>query len=148
MWRILIDELLIFLIPFALYLVYRSLAVRRDRPALRSSGIPLMVATALGGVLAFSVLRRAEGTMVRMIIDGLLVFLVPFALWWGFHALRLRDPKAAMTIERGPLAWLTAAGLVLCIASIIVAEMMSPPHQAGYQRAVWKDGKLIQGEAK
>ena len=47
-----------------------------------------------------------------------------------------------------PLVWLSIAGLLLCIASIVGAELMSQPHADGYQRAIWKDGKLIQGESR
>lgn len=86
--------------------------------------------------------------MIRVIIDGLLIFLIPFAVWWGFQTFRLKDPKAAMRMERGPLAWLTLAGLVLCIGTIVIGEMARPAHTDGYQRAIWKDGRLIQGEAK
>jgi len=86
--------------------------------------------------------------MIRVVIDALLIFLIPFAVWWGFHSLRLRDPKAALRIEKGPMIWLSIIGLALCIATIIAAELAAPPHTEGYQRAQWKDGKLIPGEAK
>jgi hypothetical protein len=86
--------------------------------------------------------------MIRAVIDGILIFLIPFAVWWGVQSWRLKDPKAAMRIEKGPLAWLSIIGLILCIGTIIATEMMAAPHQDGYQRAQWKDGKLIPGEAR
>ena len=86
--------------------------------------------------------------MMRMVIDGLLIFLIPFAAWWAIQSWRLKDPKAAMQMERGPVAWLSIIGLILCIGVIVVAEMAEPAHTGGYQRAVLKDGRLIPGEAK
>ncbi len=86
--------------------------------------------------------------MIRLVIDALLIFLIPFAVWWGIQTYRLKDPKAAMQMDRGPLAWLSVIGLVLCIGVIVFTELKEPPHTDGYQRAIWKDGKLIRGEAK
>lgn len=86
--------------------------------------------------------------MIRMIIDGFLIFLIPFAVWWGIQTLRLKDPKAAMRIEHGPLAWLSIIGLILCIGVIVVTEIREPAHTGGYQRAVLKDGQLVPGGAK
>lgn len=86
--------------------------------------------------------------MIRLVIDGILIFLIPFAAYAGYQAFAERDPKAALRISKGPLVWLTMAGLILCIATIIVTEFRSEPHTAGYRPAVWKDGKLIEGEAK
>ena len=86
--------------------------------------------------------------MIRLVIDALLIFLIPFAVWWGIQSWRLKDPKAAMKMEKGPVAWLSVIGLLLCIGVIVVAEWHEPAHTGGYQRAIWKDGTLIQGEAK
>ena len=148
MWRILIDEILIFSIPFGLYVLYQAVMTWDARAALRFGRLPVVVLSIVGVLFAFGVLRRAEGSMFRLIFDGLLVFLVPFAAYAGYQMLAQRDPKAAFRISHGPLVWLTIAGLVLCIGSIVVTEMMRPPHADGYQRAIWKDGKLIQGESR
>lgn len=86
--------------------------------------------------------------MIRLIIDGLLIFLIPFVAHAAYQMYAQKDPKAALKISKGPLVWLTTAGLVLCIGTIIISELMSPPRTGGYNRAVLKDGKLIPGEVK
>ena len=148
MWRVLIDEILIFSIPFGLYVLYQMVIAWDWRAALTFGRLPTVVLSIVGALIAFGVLRRAEGSILRLFIDGLLVFLVPFAAYAGYQMLAQRDPRAAFRISRGPLVWLSIAGLLLCIASIVGAELMSQPHADGYQRAIWKDGKLIQGESR
>lgn len=86
--------------------------------------------------------------MIRLIIDGLLIFLIPFAAYALYQSFAQKDPKAALRIAKGPLVWLTMAGLILCIGTIIYAELKSQPNTAGYNRAIWKDGKLVEGEVK
>lgn len=86
--------------------------------------------------------------MWRLYLDGFLIFLVPFALYSGWRAWAERDPKAALRYSRGPLAWLTLAGMILVIGSIVVMELGRETHTGAYQRAIWKDGKLIPAEVK
>jgi len=86
--------------------------------------------------------------MIRLVIDALLIFLIPFAVWWGIQSWRLKDPKAAMKMEKGPFIVLTLIGLVLCIGVIIAGEVMAPHGEGGYERARWENGRLIGGRVK
>ena len=86
--------------------------------------------------------------MFRIIIDGLLIFLIPFAAYAMYQAWAEKDPKAAFRMTHGPFIRLTIIGLLLCIGTIVIGEIRAP-HVAGkYQPAVWKDGKLIDGVVK
>lgn len=86
--------------------------------------------------------------MIRIIVDGLLIFLIPFAVYASYRAFAERDPRAALQMTRGPFILLTIGGLLLCIGSIIFAELRAPHGAGGYERARWENGKLIQGEVK
>lgn len=86
--------------------------------------------------------------MIRIIIDGILIFLIPFAVYATYQAWAEKDPKAAMRMTRGPFIILTIIGLALCIGTIIYAEFRAPHGTGGYERAQWKDGKLIDGKVK
>lgn len=86
--------------------------------------------------------------MWRIWLDGFLIFMVPFALYAGWRMIAERDPKAALRMTRGPVAWLSLAGLLLVIAVMIIVELGRTNHPEGYQRAIWKDGKLIEGGYK
>lgn len=86
--------------------------------------------------------------MVRIIIDGLLIFMIPFAAYAIYQAWAEKDPKAAFRMTHGPFIRLAIIGLLLCIGSIIVGEIRAPHIAGEYQRAQWKDGKLIDGTVK
>lgn len=86
--------------------------------------------------------------MWRLYLDGFLIFLVPFALYSSWRAWAERDPKAALRYTRGPVAWLSLAGLILVVGSVVISELRETPHTGGYQRAIWKDGRLIPAEVK
>lgn len=86
--------------------------------------------------------------MWRIVLDAVLIFLIPFAIFAMWQSYAQRDPKAALRLERGPAAWLTIAGLVLVIGSVFLWELTAEKHTGGYSRAVWKDGKLIPAEVK
>ena len=86
--------------------------------------------------------------MIRAIIDGLLIFLIPFAAYAGYQVIAQKDPKAAFRMTHGPFIALTIAGLLLCIGTIVVSELLKPPATGGYQRATWENGQFKQGEVK
>ena len=84
--------------------------------------------------------------MIRLIIDGLLIFLIPFAAYAAWQAWAEKDPKAAFRMSHGPFIALTISGLVLCIAAIVIGELRAPHGDGGYERARWENGKLIEGK--
>lgn len=93
-------------------------------------------------------IRETVNSMIRLIIDGILIFLIPFAAYALYRAWAEKDPKAAMRMTRGPFIVLTIIGLALCIFTIVIMEWRAPHGSGGYIRARWEDGKLIQGEIK
>ena len=86
--------------------------------------------------------------MIRLILDGLLIFLIPFAAYAAYQMIAQKDPKAAFKMTHGPFIALTIIGLVLCIGVIVFGEVMNPSHTGGYQPATWKDGVFTQGTVK
>lgn len=86
--------------------------------------------------------------MWRLYLDAVLIFLIPFAIYSAWNAWVERDPKAALRYSKGPLAWLTLAGLVLVIGTIVFWEASKDRHIGPYQRTIWKDGQLIPAEVK
>ena len=85
--------------------------------------------------------------MIRLLLDGLLIFLIPFAVYALYRAWAEKDPRAAFRMTHGPFIKLTIAGLLLCIGTIVIGELRAPHFAGGYQRAQWKDGRLIEGQA-
>ena len=86
--------------------------------------------------------------MIRIIVDGIPIFLIPFAVYALYQAWAEKDPKAAMRMTHGPFIVLTLIGLVLCIGVIIAGEVMAPHGEGGYERARWENGRLIEGRVK
>lgn len=86
--------------------------------------------------------------MIRIIIDGLLIFLIPFAAFAAYRAFAERDPRAAFKMTRGPFIVLTILGLLLCIGTIVYGEVRASHNAGGYERARWENGRLIEGQVK
>jgi len=86
--------------------------------------------------------------MIRALLDGLLIFLIPFAVYAGYQVIAQKDPKAAFRMTHGPFIALTIIGLLLCIATIVANEATKPARTGGYQPATWENGQFRQGQAK
>lgn len=86
--------------------------------------------------------------MIRAILDGLLIFLIPFAVYAGYQMIAQKDPRAAFRLTHGPAIALTLIGLGLCIAVIVGNEATKPAHTGGYQPATWENGQFRQGQTK
>jgi ABC-type uncharacterized transport system permease subunit len=95
--------------------------------------------------------------MIRIGLECALVFLLPAALYFGYHYLA-RDvvdgktgvPKAFGEIMDGaPLVWLFAAGTVLLFAMLAAfATLQDQSIDKPYEPAIYKDGKITQGGQK
>ena len=65
--------------------------------------------------------------MLRVMLPRLLLFVVPFAIWfvWRQVSLRTGRPMGAT-----PWAWLFAAGAALAALSLVVTALLQPDNRA------------------
>lgn len=82
--------------------------------------------------------------MIRMILERVVLFALPFALFaayvWVFHQ-RIQAPR-----PNTPWFWLTAAGLVLVIASFLYVGLMDGETTKGvYVPPQYVGGKIVPG---
>lgn len=83
--------------------------------------------------------------MLRIILTQLFLFLLPFACYatWLWLSKKGENPESW---SRGPVAWLTLAGLALTITGFVaVALLNSSPEGKEYRPAEFRDGVLIPG---
>jgi hypothetical protein len=85
--------------------------------------------------------------MIRAYIEEALLFLLPFAVFATWLIIRKRNPLE-FTNWDGVKFWLTAAGLVLAIASVIIVALIAEPHTGAYVPARIENGRLIPGEVR
>ncbi len=88
--------------------------------------------------------------MIRVLIENLLLFLLPTALYVSFALLvRPSDRSAVQVINRAPILTLAILGasLVAIVLSVFGNVGDGKPGQA-YEPAVFKDGKVIPGHMR
>ncbi len=95
--------------------------------------------------------------MIRIALECALLFLLPAALYFGYHVIardmlkgRSTTPKTASEIvDEAPLVWLFALGSILLFGSLIAfATLQEPGIDKPYEPAVYKNGKITQGAKK
>jgi hypothetical protein len=95
--------------------------------------------------------------MIRIALECALLFLLPAALYFGYHYIArdmLKGPAAvpktaAEIVDGAPLVWLFALGSILLFGSLIAfATLQEPGIDKPYEPAVYKDGKITQGGKK
>lgn len=88
--------------------------------------------------------------MTRVVIENMMLFLLPSALYLSFAFLTRRaDTSSAAVIGRAPILTLAALGaiLVFTVLAVFGNAGNGKPGQA-YEPAVLKDGKVIPGRMK
>jgi hypothetical protein len=88
--------------------------------------------------------------MIRIVIENIILFLLPAAVYFGYMYLTRRDREGrAGILDDAPLIWLFVAGGVLVVVVLVAFGDTSggKPGQA-YQPPVLKDGKIIPGHSK
>jgi hypothetical protein len=85
--------------------------------------------------------------MIRAYIEEALLFLLPFGVFATWLIITKRNPLE-FTNWNGAKFWLTATGLVLAIASVIVVALWAEPHTGAYVPARVENGRLIPGEVR
>ena len=83
--------------------------------------------------------------MLRGLLEIGLPFLLPFAGYVLFLAVKNRYPFVATAWTRGPMAILVVSGLALAVASLLVTGLFAPRARGGYRPAHLEKGVLVPG---
>ena len=86
--------------------------------------------------------------MGRALLDVLVPFLLPFAGYALFLALRRRYPFVLSAWTRGPLAALVVGGLALAVLSLLAAGFLGHRGRGDYVPAHLEDGVLVPGRMR
>jgi hypothetical protein len=98
-------------------------------------------------------LARSLPSMIRVVIENILLFLAPTAVYVGYVLLVKRTGQSAREIlDAAPLIWLSVAGLGMIAAVLLVfgAKGSLDEGEAGraYVPPSVKDGQIIPGRVK
>lgn len=88
--------------------------------------------------------------MIRILIENLLLFLLPTAIWCTYAYLtRDETPGMSRVLDDAPLIWLAAAGAALVFAMLLAFGSTSggKPGQA-YEPPSIKDGRIEPGRMR
>lgn len=82
--------------------------------------------------------------MIRVVIEGVLLFLAPFAV---FAAVLFAMRRDVLKVEAWSphLMWLVAAGLALVIASLVYAGLFAERRTGAFEPAHVEDGRVVPG---
>ncbi|GJD47561.1 hypothetical protein OPKNFCMD_0269 [Methylobacterium crusticola] len=83
--------------------------------------------------------------MIRALVDDLLLFLLPFALFGGYLVLRRRNPLLWTHWSDNGLR-LAIAGAVLIIASLVDAGFRAERHRDGFVPTHIENGRVVPGQ--
>ncbi|GJD94226.1 DUF6111 family protein [Methylobacterium iners] len=82
--------------------------------------------------------------MIRKLVEELLLFLLPFLLFYGYLAVLGRKPHARASWE-GYIFRLTMTGIALVIASLVYAGLTGESHRGGYVPPRLENGRVVPG---
>ncbi len=85
--------------------------------------------------------------MIRAIIGEAILFLLPFALFFLFLAIRNRNP-ARYDAWEGKIGWLVISGLACVIAGLVLFGVTREQHRGGYEPPHMEDGRIVPGHFK
>lgn len=89
--------------------------------------------------------------MIRIVIENVLLFLLPTAIYAGYVYLTRRDTQSgsAGVLDDAPLFWLFGAGVALVLVTLLAVSSTTggKPGQT-YTPPVLKDGRIEPGEIK
>jgi hypothetical protein len=88
--------------------------------------------------------------MIRIVIENILLFLLPAALYFGYVLLTRRGATAGEVINDAPLLWLLTSGALLVMATLIYfasTTVGGRPDQT-YTPPYMKDGQIQPGVLK
>jgi Family of unknown function (DUF6111) len=83
--------------------------------------------------------------MIRVVIEELLIFLIPFGLFAGYLALRRRNPLVwAHWTDQS--FWLVIAGLSCAILSFLLSGIFAERHIEGFEPTHLENGRVVPGQ--
>jgi hypothetical protein len=88
--------------------------------------------------------------MIRIVIENILLFLLPAAIYVSYVLLTRRHTSAGTVIDDAPLIWLFVAGALLVTATLVYFASTSEggrPDQT-YTPPYMKDGQIEPGVLK
>jgi hypothetical protein len=88
---------------------------------------------------------------MRIVIENILLFLLPTAIYLGYVLLTRRDvANAGTVINEAPLVWLFMLGALCVGATMIYYATVTPGGTPGqtYIPPTYKDGKIEPGQLK
>lgn len=82
--------------------------------------------------------------MIRALIEGILLFLLPFA---GFAVLLFLQRRRVLHLQAwsSTSAWLAMAGLILVLASFVATGLLADRPQAGFEPTHMENGRVVPG---
>jgi hypothetical protein len=88
--------------------------------------------------------------MIRVVIENILLFLLPSAIYIGYMLLTRSNVPAGAVISDAPLHWLFVAGALLVGATLIYYATVTPGGTPGatYTPPRMKDGHIEPGTLK
>jgi hypothetical protein len=82
---------------------------------------------------------------MRPLVESLGLFLLPFAVFAVYLALRLKFPLAIEHWTRGRLSWLALAGLVAAAVGLVGINALAPRGHGRYVPAHLQNGVIVPG---
>lgn len=82
--------------------------------------------------------------MFRKIIEELLIFLLPWALFYGYLVVAGRNPHQRRHWD-GQVFRLTMAGILFVILSLVVVGLFGERHRSGYMPPRIENGRVVPG---
>jgi len=89
--------------------------------------------------------------MIRVIIENVLLFLLPTAMYLGYVLLTRRAAGTGNVLDDAPLVWLFVAGALLVAGTLVYYATLTPgglPGQTYTPPRMGKDGRIEPGQLK
>jgi hypothetical protein len=90
--------------------------------------------------------------MIRVVIENILLFVLPAAVYIGYMLLvRTGNASATAVVNDAPLVWLFVVGALLVAATLIYYATVTPggtPGQVYTPPRMGKDGRIEPGQLK
>ena len=88
--------------------------------------------------------------MIRVVIENVLLFLTPMAMYIAYMLLTRRAASAGEVVNDAPLIWLFVAGALLVVATLVFYGSTSGgrPDQVYIPPHMGKDGRIEPGQIK
>jgi len=83
--------------------------------------------------------------MPRVLLESVGLFVLPFAVFAIYLALRLKFPLAVEHWTRGRVSWLALAGLAAAAGGLLALDVFAPRGHGSYVPAHLVDGVIVPG---